>query len=76
MFVTVAPNTTWCPDTPENWREFERLKAALMGGRSVSRPRDSVEFNLELQKRISSENKKLRGLSRYLPGHEPDRKWI
>lgn len=28
-YVFVAPNTTWCPYTPENWRNFNRLKAAL-----------------------------------------------
>jgi len=25
----VEPNTTWCPDTPENREHFERLKEAL-----------------------------------------------
>jgi hypothetical protein len=28
MYLTVALHTTVCPDTPDNWREFWRLKAA------------------------------------------------
>lgn len=67
MYLTIAPNTTYCPDTPENWRNFERLKAELLSGGTRSGSLDQ-----KLQARIRAENKKLRSYSTYLPGYEPD----
>jgi len=64
-YQIVAPNTTWCPDTPENHREFDLLKARILESRSG--PSDL------LKRQIAKENKQLRSLRTFLPGHEPDR---
>lgn len=63
-FIVVAPGTTWCPDTPENRKEFEELKARLLSGNGRSKT---------LSGQIAKENKQLRKLRSFLPGHEPDR---
>ena len=63
-FIYVAPNTTFCPDTKQNRREFERLKAQLIQAKG---------FPSKLQAQIAKENKLLRRLSNFLPGYEPDR---
>lgn len=99
------PNTTICPDTPENWREFWGLKARVMGcsigdaqddfyqGWEQENPCTDFELsnsfprahggkhkktagekaNEALQLQQSKENQWLREMSRFLPGHEPDR---
>jgi hypothetical protein len=59
--------TTWCLDTEQNWREFERFKESLRHGGYGAVVREM------LQRRIGEENKRLRDLSEYLPGEEPDR---
>lgn len=61
-YVFVAPNTTWCPDTPENWRNFNRLKTAL------AQPHGNT-----LKGQATKEDRRLRHLRTFLPGHEPDR---
>lgn len=35
--IYVAPNTTFCPDTPENWRRFHFLKDKLLYGVKTSK---------------------------------------
>ncbi len=57
-------NSTICRDTPENWRHFERMKAALI----ASKGKRSI-----LDGQIDRENKALRQLSQFPPGYEPDR---
>ncbi len=76
-FIYLAPNTTYCPDTPENWREFERLKEQLAHGRSISKapkPRTERQFTEMLRRQVASENKRLRAARAWLPGHGPN-KW-
>jgi hypothetical protein len=74
MYLTVALHTTVCPDTPDNWREFWRLKAALgRAGHRAPKPRNSAEFTQMLRRQVAAENKQLRTLRTYLPGREPDR---
>src|SRR6185369_2341467 len=68
MFIYVALNTTYCEPTAENWREFPRLKAAIVGGGTVTKPANIGEFKLALQKQIASENNRLRLLRAHLPG--------
>lgn len=63
MFLEVAPNTTFCPNTPDNWRNFHHLKDA------VTKP----THRNPLTGQITKENQRLRQLSAFLPGHEPDR---
>lgn len=60
--ILVAPNTTWCPDTPANWKRFQALKEAIQGG-----------TRSKLEGQIQKENKRLAQLRTYLPGYEPDR---
>ena len=60
-YIEVEPGVTWCEDTPENWREFERLKAELQDG------------GTRWQAQMAREAKRLRRLASYTPGHEPDR---
>lgn len=67
-YLTLTPNTTCCQDTPENWRAFQKLKDDIAAG--VSR---SGDLQKRLDSQISRENKHLRSLRTYLPGHEPDR---
>jgi len=62
--IEVAPGTTFCPDTPENWRHFGRLKEALLNPGKVPKT---------IQAQIARENKRLRSLRAFLPGYEPDR---
>jgi len=62
-YQVVGSNTTICPDTPANHREFERLKASLTKRPGASR----------LTRQIAAENQWLRALRCYLPGREPDR---
>jgi hypothetical protein len=57
--------STYCPGTPENWKEFNRFKSAIQAG-TATKP-------VSLHGQISSENKRLRAMSIFLPGHEPDR---
>lgn len=64
--------TTYCPDTPQTRARFEQLKAALEHPRP-HKPTRPEEFNEALQQQISRENKALRQLRAFLPGHEPDR---
>lgn len=74
MHTLVAPGTTFCADTPQSWREFERKKLAIQEGRAGGRHQitSAEEFNQALQKQICAENKSLRSLRRHLPGLEPD----
>ena len=62
-FELVAPNTTFCPNTPQNWRDFRKL------AESISQPQGKNN----LQTQLLSENKWLRQLRAFLPGYEPDR---
>ena len=64
-YETPAKGVTVCPDTPQNWKEFNKLKASILSPTGIPR---------SLHAQIAKENKKLRALSRFLPGHEPD--WI
>jgi len=73
MFIYVALNTTYCEPTAENWREFERLKAVVVGGGVVGKPTNKAEFNQAMQKQIASENKRLRAYRAWLPGCGPNR---
>lgn len=63
--------TTYCPDTPAAWSEFNRLK----NQRSTPRARrdKAIKLNERLNQQISKENAYLRSLRQFLPGHEPDR---
>lgn len=73
-YITLAPGTTWCPDTPQNRAAYQRLLRNLLepesrrygkaGGESVA---------AALARATARENKELRGLRAYLPGCEPDR---
>jgi hypothetical protein len=56
--------STFCPDTPENRREFDRLKAQL----HTHKPAD---FDQRLQQRVAKENRYLRSLSANIPGRQP-----
>ena len=62
---------TWCEDTDRNRAEFERLKREIQSPRSS--PRSRRDKAMILNQVISRENKYLRSLRRFLPGHEPDR---
>lgn len=61
-YIQLPNNTTFCPDTPKNRREFEALKKSL-----------SAAGNTKLQRQISKENAWLRSLRSFRPGYEPDR---
>ena len=63
-YIWISPGTTFCADTPDNWAEFYRLKADLLANPGRSRT---------LHAQIAKENKRLRKLSTFLPGYEPDR---
>ncbi len=68
--ISIAPNSTFTPDTPENWANFNRLKERLLN----PKPGDlSGTFNRRLQAQISRENKRLKTVRTFLPGYEPDR---
>lgn len=62
--IRLAHNITVCEDTVENRAEFQRLKARILNapGRSKS-----------LSAQIAKENKALKQLASFTPGHEPDR---
>lgn len=61
--------TGFTPNTPGAQAEFRRAVANL----NRTPASKSARLNLRLQAQISKENKALRSLRRYLPGHEPDR---
>lgn len=63
--IDLPNGVTWCPETPENTAHFERLKASINAGHGGQKR--------TLGQQIARENKRLRKLSCYLPGHEPDR---
>jgi len=66
--------TTFCPDTPSAWAEFNRMKHRLLNPQKHRHQRTTGEsLNEALQHQISRENAMLRSLRSYLPGHEPDR---
>ena len=62
-FEWLAPNTTFCADTPQNQRDFQLLCQRL----------DQPRVKTNLQTQLLSENKRLRLLRAFIPGHEPDR---
>lgn len=66
--ITVALNTTWCPDTPENWAEFERLKEGLQELRASPR----TDFDRALKQQVARENKRLKSYRAWLPGLGPN----
>ena len=61
--IALSNGITYCPDTPDNWRHFHRLKHALTN----PGPRD------KLKSQIAKENKFIKNCSRYLPGYGPNR---
>ncbi len=67
--VTVALNTTFCPDTPENWRNFYRLKEEL--GQHRANPKTA--FDRALKRQEARENKRLKGYRSWLPGMGPNK---
>ncbi len=67
-FIYVSPNTTWCPDTPENWRRFHELKRSITRGDADPK----ADLQRALQQQTARENKRLRSMRAFLPGHEPD----
>lgn len=73
--IEIAPGTTYCPDTPDNWLHFHRLKRAIQTGSAGGKHKitSPEQFNQLLQKQISRENKSLRSMRSHLPGHEPDK---
>jgi len=66
--IIVGIGTTWCPDTPENRAHFNRLKSLLLN------PAPDKTKTPWLGAQIAKENKSLRKLRAFLPGHEPDRR--
>jgi hypothetical protein len=60
--------STYCPNTPQNRREFEQFCDLIASPRSAKGPGSSL-----LSRQIGRENKKLRALRSHLPGYEPDR---
>lgn len=62
MYITVAPNTTYCPDTPENWDNFHRLKAELLTG-GLRKTGGTIEQRLRLQE--AKERKWLKEQAKY-----------
>lgn len=72
--IEISPGTTFCPDTPENWLNFHRLKRAIHSNKGgAHKPTTAEELNRALQLSISRENKELRSLRTHLPGREPDK---
>lgn len=43
MYHWIDGCTTWCPDTPENWANFRRKKAALLN-KGLDRPKKKVKY--------------------------------
>ena len=68
-YITLAPGLTWCPDTPENWENFYRLKEEL--GQHRASPKTA--FDRALKQQEARENKRLKGYRAWLPGMGPNK---
>ena len=67
--IYVAPNTTYCPDTPETRARIKDLIDRLHGNGKHRK----FSGKTALDRQIAKENAALKSLRTFLPGHEPDR---
>lgn len=68
-YIVLAPGLTWCPDTPENWANFERLKRELQEHRASP----VTDLTRALQQQEARENKRIRAARAWLPGYGPNK---